>query len=163
MVGFAAFTAIRDHIKYYQTPFQQDLLSWCLLSKNLVESFDLCRDQTSNPLIVFSSTLISTTSKEHNKWSFFMTFAIKGGRGSRVLLRFFSIFFLFKNHLKLPDGVRTKCQPDKMPTGHNANQRLAFCPDLSLWLAFCPSQIFWLAFCPDHINMNLENPPPLVA
>ena len=26
-------------------------------------------------------------------------------------------------------GVRTKCQPDKMPTGHNANQRLAFCPD----------------------------------
>ena len=25
-----------------------------------------------------------------------------------------------------PDwGGRTKCQPDKMPTGHNANQRLA--------------------------------------
>ena len=29
-----------------------------------------------------------------------------------------------------------------MPTGHNANQRLAFCPDFYLWLAFCPSQIF---------------------
>ena len=26
-------------------------------------------------------------------------------------------------------GVWTKCQPDKMPTGHNANQRLTFCPD----------------------------------
>ena len=26
-------------------------------------------------------------------------------------------------------GGRTKCQPDKMPTGHNANQRLAFCPE----------------------------------
>ena len=24
-------------------------------------------------------------------------------------------------------GVQTKCQPDKMPTGHNANQMLAFC------------------------------------
>ena len=39
-------------------------------------------------------------------------------------------------------GVWTKCQPDKMPTGHNANQRLAFCLDLFLWLAFCPSQLF---------------------
>ena len=39
-------------------------------------------------------------------------------------------------------GGRTKCQPDKMPTGHNANQRLAFCPDFFLWLAFCPSQLF---------------------
>ena len=29
-----------------------------------------------------------------------------------------------------------------MPTGHNANQRLAFCPDFFLWLAFCPSQLF---------------------
>ena len=34
-------------------------------------------------------------------------------------------------------GVWTKCQPDKMPTGHNANKRLAFCPDFFLWLAFC--------------------------
>ena len=40
------------------------------------------------------------------------------------------------------NGGRTKCQPDKMPTGHNANQRLAFCPDFFLWLAFCPSQLF---------------------
>ena len=39
-------------------------------------------------------------------------------------------------------GGRTKCQPDKMPTGHNANQRLAFCPDFFLWLAFCPPQLF---------------------
>ena len=39
-------------------------------------------------------------------------------------------------------GGRTKCQPDKMPTGHNANQRLAFCPYFFLWLAFCPSQLF---------------------
>ena len=29
-----------------------------------------------------------------------------------------------------------------MPTGHNANQRLAFCPDFFLWLAFCSSQLF---------------------
>ena len=39
-------------------------------------------------------------------------------------------------------GVRTKCQPDKMPTGHNANQRMAFCPAFFQWLAFCPSQLF---------------------
>ena len=39
------------------------------------------------------------------------------------------------------DG-RTKCQPDKMATGQNANQRLAFCSDFFLWLAFCPSQLF---------------------
>ena len=44
--------------------------------------------------------------------------------------------------IRTSPGVRTKCQPDKMPTRHNANQRLAFCPDLSLWLAFCPSQLF---------------------
>ena len=36
------------------------------------------------------------------------------------------------------NGGRTKCQPDKMPTGRNANQRLAFCPDFFLWLAFRP-------------------------
>ena len=58
------------------------------------------------------------------------------------------------------EGALRRCA-DKMPTGHNANQRLAFCPGLSLWLASCPSQIFWLAFFPDHINMNLENPPPV--
>ena len=41
-----------------------------------------------------------------------------------------------------PKGGRTKCQPDKMPTGHNANQRLAFCPGFFQLLAFCPSQLF---------------------
>ena len=49
---------------------------------------------------------------------------------------------------------------DKMPTGRNANQRLAFCPDFLLWLAFCPSQFLVgilsgpsqhvLAFCQNH-------------
>ena len=57
-------------------------------------------------------------------------------------------------------GVRTKCQLDKMPTGRNANQRLALCPDFLLWLAFCPSQFLVgilsgpsqhvLAFCQNH-------------
>ena len=57
-------------------------------------------------------------------------------------------------------GGRTKCQPDKMPTGRNANQKLAFCPDFFLWLAFCPSQFLVgilsrtsqhvLALCPNH-------------
>ena len=57
------------------------------------------------------------------------------------------------------DG-RTKCQPDKMATGQNANQRLAFCPHFLLWLAFCPSQFLVgilsgpsqhvLAFCQNH-------------
>ena len=53
-----------------------------------------------------------------------------------------------------------KCQPDKMPTGRNANQRLALCPDFLFWLAFCPSQFLVgilsgpsqdvLAFCQNH-------------
>ena len=55
----------------------------------------------------------------------------------------------------IPRGVRTKCQPDKMPTGHNASQRLAFCPDLFLWLAFCLSQLFgW------HFVQIMKIPPP---
>jgi len=36
--------------------------------------------------------------------------------------------------------VQTKCQPDKIPTRQNANQRLDFCQDFLLWLTFCPSQ-----------------------
>ena len=58
------------------------------------------------------------------------------------------------------NGVRKKCQLDKMPTRQNANQRLAFCPDFLLWLAFCPSQFLVgilsgpsqhvLAFCQNH-------------
>ena len=49
---------------------------------------------------------------------------------------------------------------DKMPTGQNANQWLAFCPDFLLWLAFSPSQFLVgilsgpsqhvLAFCQNH-------------
>ena len=47
-----------------------------------------------------------------------------------------------------------------MPTGQNANQRLAFCLDFFLWLASCPSQCLVgilsgtsqhvLALCPNH-------------
>ena len=39
------------------------------------------------------------------------------------------------------EGALRRCA-DKMPTGHNANQRLAFCPAFFQWLAFCPSQLF---------------------
>ena len=39
-----------------------------------------------------------------------------------------------------------------MPTGQNANQKLAFCPDFYCgWHIVRPN--FWLAFCPDHIYM----------
>ena len=63
-------------------------------------------------------------------------------------------------------GGRTKCQPDKMPTGHNANQRLAFCPDLFLWLAFCLSQLFgWhfvrtISTCFGILSKSWKSPPP---
>ena len=52
-------------------------------------------------------------------------------------------------------GGRTKCQPDKMPTGRNANQRLAYCPDSLLWLAFCPSQFLVGILSPPskHVGM----------
>ena len=40
-------------------------------------------------------------------------------------------------------GVWTKCQPDKMPTGQNANLGWHFVRAFfSLWLAFCPDQLF---------------------
>ena len=39
-------------------------------------------------------------------------------------------------------GVWTKCQPDKMPTGQNANLGWHFVRDFFLWLAFCPDQLF---------------------
>ena len=50
-------------------------------------------------------------------------------------------------------GGRTKCQPDKMPIGHNANQRLALCPDFFSVVGILSAPNFWLAFCPDHLNM----------
>ena len=52
-------------------------------------------------------------------------------------------------------GVRTECQPDKMPTRQNANQRLAFCLDFFLWLAFRPDFFLWLAFCPSQFLVDI--------
>ena len=45
-------------------------------------------------------------------------------------------------HLPNRQGGRTKCQPDKMPTGQNANLGWHFVRDFFLWLAFCPDQLF---------------------
>ena len=45
------------------------------------------------------------------------------------------------------DGVRKKCQPDKMPTKGWHFVRTFYCG----W-HFVRAN-FWLAFCPDHLNM----------
>ena len=57
--------------------------------------------------------------------------------------------------LHVLQGGRTKCQLDKMPTGRNANQRLAFWPDFFLWLAFRPDFFLWLAFCPSQFLVDI--------
>ena len=57
--------------------------------------------------------------------------------------------------LHVLQGGRTKCQLDKMSTGRNANQRLAFCPDFFLGWHFVR-----LAFCPVGIlSAHLEGTP----
>ena len=91
-------------------------------------------------------------------------------RKMHILIKSWSLHVLFEICLHTSIywqwGVRTKCQPDKMPTGHNANQRLAFCPDLFLWLAFCPSQLFGWHFvrtittCFGILSKSWK-PPPL--
>ena len=57
------------------------------------------------------------------------------------------------------DGGRTKCQPDKMPTGQNANLGWHFVCDFFLWLAFCPDQLFGWHFV-RTISRCLGIPPP---
>ena len=47
------------------------------------------------------------------------------------------------------DG-RTKCQPDKMATGQNANQRLAFCPPQFLVGILSGTSQHVLALCRNH-------------
>ena len=72
-------------------------------------------------------------------------------------------------HCGQPTSVNPfKCWcADKMPTGQNANQRLAFCPDLFLWLAFCLSQLFgWhfvrtISTCFGILSKSWKSPPPL--
>ena len=56
-------------------------------------------------------------------------------------------------------GGRTKCQPDKMPTGQNANLGWHFVRDFFLWLAFCPDQLFGWHFV-RTISRCLGIPPP---
>ena len=55
-------------------------------------------------------------------------------------------------------GVWTKCQPDKMPTGQNANLGWHFVRDFCLWLAFCPDQLFGWHFV-RTISACLRTPP----
>ena len=51
-------------------------------------------------------------------------------------------------------GVWTKCQPDKMPTGQNANLGWHFVRDFFSMVGILSGPTFWLAFCPDHLNMS---------
>ena len=65
----------------------------------------------------------------------------------------------------LRDGGRTKCQPDKMPTGQNANLGWHFVRDFFSMVGILSGPTFWLAFCPDHLKMSwhpLPPPPPNV-
>ena len=57
-------------------------------------------------------------------------------------------------------GGRTKCQPDKMPTGQNANLGWHFVRDFFSMVGILSGPTFWLAFCPGHLNMSWH-PPPL--
>ena len=56
-------------------------------------------------------------------------------------------------------GGRTKCQPDKMPTGQNANLGWHFVRDFFSMVGILSGPTFWLAFCPDHLNMSWHPPP----
>ena len=58
-------------------------------------------------------------------------------------------------------GGRTKCQPDKMPTGQNATLGWHFVRDFFSMVGILSRPTFWLAFCPDHLNMSWHPPPPL--
>ena len=51
-------------------------------------------------------------------------------------------------------GVWTKCQPDKMPTGQNANLGWHFVRDFFSMVGILSGPTFWLAFCLDHLNMS---------
>ena len=55
-------------------------------------------------------------------------------------------------------GVWTKCQPDKMPTGQNANLGWHFVRDFFSMVGILSGPTFWLAFCPDHLNMSWHPP-----
>ena len=57
-------------------------------------------------------------------------------------------------------GVWTKCQPDEMPTGQNANLGWHFVRDFFSVVGILSGPTFWLAFCPDHLNMSWHFPPP---
>ena len=57
-------------------------------------------------------------------------------------------------------GGRTKCQPDKMPTGQNANLGWHFVRDFFSMVGILSGPTFWLAFCPDHLKMSWHPPPP---
>ena len=58
-----------------------------------------------------------------------------------------------------PLGVWTKCQPDKMPTGQNANLGWHFVRDFFSMVGILSGPTFWLAFCPDHLKMSWHPPP----
>ena len=64
----------------------------------------------------------------------------------------------FKSRRGLKGG-RTKCQPDKMPTGQNANLGWHFVRDFFSMVGILSGPTFWLAFCPDHLNMSWHPPP----
>ena len=51
------------------------------------------------------------------------------------------------------EGGRTKCQPDEMPTGQNANLGWHFVRDFFSVVGILSRPTFWLAFCPGHLNM----------
>ena len=55
-------------------------------------------------------------------------------------------------------GVWTKCQPDKMPTGQNANLGWHFVRDFFSVVGILSGSTFWLAFCPDHLNREWGGP-----
>ena len=67
---------------------------------------------------------------------------------SGIKLACFVVFFLSNAHIVT--GGRTKCQPDKMPTEQNANQRLAFCPSQFLVGILSGTSQHVLALCPNH-------------
>ena len=56
-------------------------------------------------------------------------------------------------------GVWTKCQPDEMPTGQNANLGWHFVRDFFSVVGILSGPTFWLAFCPDHLKMSWHPPP----
>ena len=60
-------------------------------------------------------------------------------------------------------GVWTKCQPDKMPTGQNANLGWHFVRDFFSVVGILSGPTFWLAFCPDHLNMSWQWGGPVTS